>query len=294
MTGSRRAAGEGTRQEWREAGRDVARAVSGGMVVGIPLLYTMESWWAGANVSPPYLLAGLLACLVPVFLLVFVTGFWSRPPNHLGGTVMQTVQAVGISYAVAGVVLFALARVTWSMPLADAVGRLTYEAIPFALGAGLASTMVGGSSSREPQDQENGHRHPRAEATVKDIGITAVGAVVIGMAIAPTDEIPLLVAGVGGIRLLVVIALSLVVSYMIVFASGFLDERKRRAQRGVLQHPVTETVTAYLVSLLVSAVMLALFQNLALDAPLEETVARIVVLGFPAAIGGGAGRLVVG
>ncbi|MGK5448197.1 DUF2391 family protein [Streptomyces radiopugnans] len=61
---------------WREAGKDLARAVSGGMIVGIALMYTVEVWWAGANVTASHLTVGLLACLVPVFLVVLGSGFW--------------------------------------------------------------------------------------------------------------------------------------------------------------------------------------------------------------------------
>jgi uncharacterized membrane protein len=62
---------------------------------------------------------------------------------------------------------------------------------------------------------------------------------------------------------------------------------------GLLQRPLTETLAAYLVALLVSALMLGAFDNLALDAPPHEILGRIIVLGLPAAVVGSAGRLIV-
>lgn len=82
------------------------------------------------------------------------------------------------------------------------------------------------------------------------------------------------------------------VSYTVVFASGFLNEHKRRTQVGVLQRPVAETLASYVVALVVSALMLWMFDNLALGEPLREMVSRVLVLGLPAAVGGSAGRLV--
>lgn len=61
--------------------------------------------------------------------------------------------------------------------------------------------------------------------------------------------------------------------------AGFANEKRRRQQIGVLQHPVTETAAAYLVSLGVSVAMLGFFRNV--GDPLGAGVAHTVVLSFP-------------
>lgn len=220
--------------QWRDVGRDAVRAFSGGMIFGVPLLFTMEVWHAGAQASPPRLLLVLFAAAVLVFLLVRLVGFWSRPARDVSEGLVQAVQAVGLALVSVTAVLVVLGRLTRQMPLSDAVGIVVYEAIPFAVGAAIASA-----------------------------------------------------AG-----LLAVVGLSLVVSYTVVFASGFFNERKRRTQVGVLQRPVAETLASYVVALVVSALMLWMFDNLALGEPLREMVSRVLVLGLPAAVGGSAGRLV--
>ena len=85
-------------------------------------------------------------------------------------------------------------------------------------------------------------------------------------------------------------AASLLISYIIVFASGFTDRRKR-AQRGLLLSPFTETLVTYIVVLIASALMLIFFQQLSSNDPWPEWLSNIIVLGLPASVGGAAGRI---
>ena len=103
----------------------------------------------------------------------------------------------------------------------------------------------------------------------------------------------MLAARMGPPGLFGLVAVSLVVSFSIVFVAGFANEELRHSQQGVLQHPMTETVACYLISLLCAAAMLWFFQRLDLGAPLADTMTNVLVLGLPASIGGAAGRLAV-
>ena len=87
-------------------------------------------------------------------------------------------------------------------------------------------------------------------------------------------------------------AASLLLSYGIVFASGFTDRSERR-ERGLLLSPETETLVAYLMALIASMLMLVFFQPLSPQDPWQEWLSNIIVLGLPAAIGGAAGRILI-
>jgi putative integral membrane protein (TIGR02587 family) len=126
---------------------------------------------------------------------------------------------------------------------------------------------------------------------VADFGATIIGAIFLSFSIAPTDEIPMLAAELDYSHSLALIGLSLLLSYIIVFASGF--GAGQHEQPGPFQSPLTETVLAYVLSLLVALISLSLFDQIALDDPLGHVVAMVLVLGLPATIGGAAGRLVV-
>ena len=114
----------------------------------------------------------------------------------------------------------------------------------------------------------------------------------IAFSIAPTEEIAIVAAGLPPLWLLLVMTASLLISYIIVFASGFTD-RRERAQRGLLLSPLTETLLAYVVVLIASALMLIFFQQLTSNDPWQEWLGNIIVLGLPASVGGAAGRILV-
>jgi putative integral membrane protein (TIGR02587 family) len=87
----------------------------------------------------------------------------------------------------------------------------------------------------------------------------------------------------------VMVGASLLISYTVVFIAGFSGQDRRRQHHGLFQGPVTETLVTYLVALAVAAALLWLFQR---DlTPLDDLLARAIVLGLPAAVGGAVGRL---
>ena len=88
-------------------------------------------------------------------------------------------------------------------------------------------------------------------------------------------------------------ALSIVISYIIVFAAGLTNQQKRHQQQGVFQRPISETIAAYLVSLFAAMLMLIFFQKLRFDDPWQLWLSHTTLLGLPAAVGGAAGRLAI-
>ncbi|HEY9735401.1 MAG TPA: DUF2391 family protein, partial [Trichocoleus sp.] len=133
---------------------------------------------------------------------------------------------------------------------------------------------------------------PTREA-LRDIGATLVGAIILASNIAPTDEVSMLEAAITPPWLLVMIGVSLVLSYCIVFAAGFAAQRKRRQQQGIFQRPITETVITYLVSLLSATLMLWFFHRVGPGDPWSLWFKQTIILGLPATIGGAAGRLAI-
>jgi putative integral membrane protein (TIGR02587 family) len=129
------------------------------------------------------------------------------------------------------------------------------------------------------------------DPTVADLGATLLGAAFVALSIAPTDEVPMITAALSPTWLLVLMAASLLSSYGIVFVADFGNQEGRHTQLGAFQHPITETVVSYLAALCVAGALLWLFQR-GVDPP-SDLLARTIVLGFPASIGGAAGRLAV-
>jgi len=136
---------------------------------------------------------------------------------------------------------------------------------------------------------------PGLHATLADLGAAFAEAIFLSFSIAPTEEIPMLATAIPTLQLPVIIFFSLGLTYGIVFIAGFGGQDQRRGTAGLLQHPSTETIMAYLVSLATSALMLWLFGQIGPAGGTDPLVAyeQILILGLPAAVGAAAGRLAV-
>jgi putative integral membrane protein (TIGR02587 family) len=279
---------QATGSPWTTEATDLARAASGGLLFGIPLLYTMEVWWTGSHTRPIQGLAALAVAAGPVFLLHRTEGFRSSGRVRGVDAAMDTVETLAVGLVLVTVVLVVLREITGSTPLEEAVGKVVYEAVPFAIGAGVAKHLF-----RQRRDEPDDGSRPsgRLDATAADLGATTIGAVFVSLNIAPTDEVPMLAAAMGPQWLLALVGLSLAVSYLIVFVAGFAGQERRRASEGLLQHPLTETIACYVVALVASGAMLWFFQRA--EGPWHLTLTHVVVLGMPASVGGAAGRLAI-
>jgi putative integral membrane protein (TIGR02587 family) len=271
---------------WRREAQAFTRAFSGAFLFGVPLLFTMEMWWIGVFADLWKLLVLLGLAFVVNLHLIYFAGF--KDEGHtLHAVLDQAVDAIAVGIVASTAVLFVLNRISPGDPLDSIAGKIIAQAVPLSIGASAANAIF---SRREGRQGEGSQMHPHL-AVWNDIGATAAGAIFIGFAIAPTDEIPMLAAQLDYWHELALIGVSLVITYGIVFASGFDPRHPHKV--GLWQRPFTETVLAYVVSLLVALTALFLFDRIELSDPPAEIVSQAVVLGLPAAIGGAAGRLVI-
>lgn len=290
------------RQAWKTEVEDLVRGACGGFLFGTPLLYTMEMWWIGSSVSPPMMLGALVVTYGVVFWLNRTEGFRRMSRNTSRQAAMDSVEAIALGVLCTALILVLLQEITFQTPLDEAVGKLIYESVPFTLGVALANQFLQGerntqsdSSSDSSSGSSASQTRPSNElhATLSDIGATLIGSTIIAFNIAPTDEVPMLAAAIPTPWLLGIIAISLVVSYGIVFEAGFTKQQRRMQQQGIFQRPSGETVAAYLISLAAAAVMLWFFQQLQFSDPWSVWLRYTLVLGLPATIGGAAGRLAI-
>ncbi len=291
-SGVERSGRRGRTGSWQRELQDILRAVSGGFIFATPLLYTMETWWIGTTAELWKLLLFLgLASLISLALARTRTGGF-KEQTDLFATIEQTVDGIAVGLVGAVVVLTVLNRIQVGDPLDSILGKIIVQAVPLSIGAAVANAIFGrhGERSREGDEQE-GEAPSVTGAFLADFGATTIGAIFLAFSIAPTDEVPMLAAELNYAHQLALIGLSLLVSYTIVFASGFGAGPGQ--QSGPFQSPLTETVLAYVLSLVVVLISLFLFDQIDGDDPLGHIVAMVLVLGLPATIGGAAGRLVV-
>lgn len=271
-------------KQWSDELTVFIRAFAGAAVFGIPLVFTMEMWWIGKSLSLSYLLIVVALGIVANFGLAHVAGF--RANDSLSLSIDQAIDALAVGIVSAIVLLFALNQLRPSDGVEHGTGMVILLAIPLSLGASVARQVFSGRHGRQGEETSN---LTHTQGVLADAGATAIGGVFIGISIAPTDEVEMIAAGITWWHMFAIIGLSLFLSYLIVFASGF-DEA---SPPGPLQHPLTETLMCYLVSLAMAFGMLLMFDRITLADPLQEIMRQTVVLALPATIGGAGGRLVV-
>jgi putative integral membrane protein (TIGR02587 family) len=249
-------------------------------------------WWIGTTAELWKLMLFLgVAALVSLGLARTRSGGFKEETSRFA-SLEQAIDGVAVGLIGAVIVLTVLNRIHLGDPLGSVLGKVIAQAVPISIGAAVANAIFGphGERSREG-DEVSGASQSAGQAFIADFGATLIGALFLSFSIAPTDEIPMLAAELDYAHALALIALSLLLTYFIVFASGF--GTGQHEQQGPFQSPLTETVLAYVLSLLVALAALFLFDRIEWGDPLGEIVAMVLVLGLPAAVGGAAGRLVV-
>ncbi len=285
---------------WSSEVDDLVRAASGGLLFGVPLLYTMEVFWIGQHTTPVQALGLLAVSFVLQVLLNRTGGFRSSRDRNLVDAALDAVEGVALAIVLVAAVLTVLGEIDLSTPLNVVLGKIANQVLPLSLGIGLANNLLsddGAPSDGESDDRDGDAATPDEpldagiDPTISDLGASLVGAVFVALAIAPTDEVPMLSAARSPVWLVAIAGMSLLATYAIVFAAGLKGQTRRHAQTGLLQHPAIETMASYVVALAACLLLLFLFQRL--DPSWRVSIGRVVVLGFPAAVGGAAGRLAI-
>ena len=283
---------------WQAEIKEIISGASGGFLFGIPLLYTMEVWFIGSYVRPSMLLSILAVTLIVIFIINRIEGFRPQESETLPGAIAETIETLAIGMVCSALMLVILKRIDLQTSLTEILGKIIFEGVPFSLGVAFSRSLLSGDSEVD-LDKENNQSGSKDKSqiswqdTIADLGATLIGALFIAFSIAPTDEITVLAASASSPWLLVIMFISLLVSYCIVFASQITNYQERLQQLGVFQSPVSETVISYLVSLFISMLMLWFFQKVAFGDPWYVWLRYSIILGLPASIGGAAGRLAV-
>jgi putative integral membrane protein (TIGR02587 family) len=277
-------------EPWRAEFDAFARAFGGAALFGVPLLFTMEMWWIGEFQPRAHLLAFVVVGLLTNIALARMSGF--RPDyGDWRRDVAEAIEATAVGIVLSLAVLVALGRIDGDTSLVGLYGMVTVQVIPLSVGAMVGNIVFSPDSGRAGTgSSRSGPKTPFGEL-VNDVAATFVGALFLGFAIAPTEEIPMLASGMNGANLVEVILLSLFASYVIVFASGF--DRSHRGEGGIFQRPFSETMLCLIVSLVASALLLYGFGQVHAGDPFHAVLVKTIALGVPASIGGAAGRVVV-
>ncbi len=270
--------------------RDYTRAVGGGLIIGLPLLFTMEVWFEGFILPWWKLLLLLGIAFVIVLGYNSVAGF--RRERSVAELVIDSVSTMGLGIVVAFVALVVLGRIDLETSVRDAAGKVALEAIPIAFGASLAATQLSGEAGGSSKSGSSSSGGKSRSGPFHRLLVGAGGALLFALNVAPTEEPVMLGIGAGPWLLLLVIAASLALTFALVFFANFGGRRVGPRDGGLLEQPVPETIVAYAVSLGVALLLLWSFGRTD-GAGLGPIAGMTVMLAVVASVGAAVGRLLV-
>ena len=269
---------------YSESLREYGRGVAGGLLFSLPLIYTMEVWWAGFIAQPIRLLIFVIATFA--LLIGYNNYVGIRHDADWTDVFVDSVEEFGLGIITAAGLLALLARTTSDMSFAEILGKIVIEAGIVAIGFSVGTAQLGG-------DDEDSGRTTNKEppGVMSQIVISLCGAVLVAANVAPTEEIVIIAAEVGALRLLGIVALSFMLAVLILFFSNFREAR-RVAPAESRWHAMAGGIVTYAVALVASAAILWFFGRFD-TVRTEMMVAQTVVLSLPATLGASAGRLLL-
>jgi putative integral membrane protein (TIGR02587 family) len=284
-------------REWSDEFDDAVRGLASGFLIGIPVVFTVDSWWLGDQNEPLDSLTLLAFSYVLTLLAVYWIGFrrgLRRGWQYFG----DAIEALALAVLALVAVFWVLGQIGDGQAASIAVGRISVAIAPVSLGVAIANHLLARDASRVDPDPGDASamrlgRHNERRRTLFELGASAAGALFLCLAVVPADDLTAIATEVPFRNLPLVILLSLLVTYSVVFAAGFAGEAQRQRTRGLLQTPFAETVLAYLAALLVCLTVLWLFGRIDEGSAWVEVYTKTVLLAFPASMAAAAGRLAV-
>jgi putative integral membrane protein (TIGR02587 family) len=278
-------------------GIGLARAVGGAVIFALPMLMTMEMWWLGFYMDRVRLAVLVVVCVPLLVGLSHVAGFEETfEPRQ---DILDAFVAYAVGFATSALVLALFGVLRSEMPVDEVVGKVALQAVPASIGALLAQSQLGG---RRVSDEggntgtgggaSSGPEGRRPSTYASQLFLMAVGALFLAFNVAPTEEVVRIAYIMSGARALVLVGLSLVVMHAFVYALEFRGQEDLGPETPEWSAFLRFTVAGYAVALLICAYVLWTFGRLD-GVGMAEGVATVIVLGFPAAIGAAAARLVL-
>lgn len=271
----------------RESLQEYGRGLAGGLLFSLPLLYTMEVWWAGFIASPWRLV--LLLGFTFVLLLGYNRFAGLRRDATWREIAVDSVEELGLGIVTAAGALYLIGQIGPGTSFDEVLGKVVVETAVVAIGfsVGTAELHAGGDDDRGLSHRDRG----RASHLRRELVIAFCGAVLFAANVAPTEEILMIAAETPAVRLAILAAVSLAIGSVIINFSNFKSS-DTALHRGGGTDVILGSAITYAVALVASAVMLWFFGRFD-GAALEMIVSQTVVLGFPSTLGASAGRLLL-
>jgi putative integral membrane protein (TIGR02587 family) len=259
----------------------LARATAGAIIFSLPLLMTMEMWDLGTSMNPWHQVL-LFAISLPLLIgMSHVVGF--EDTFGWQDDVIDAFVALAVGFITSGFVLLLLGLIRSETSVSDTLDKIEVQTVPASIGALLSQSQFGRQSEQGLE---------RSSSYAGEMFLMAVGALFLTFSVAPTEEVILIAHRMNHWQSILLSMFSLALMHSFVYAANFRGEEiiPEGATHGDIF--LKFTLAGYALALLMCLFVLWVFGRTNGLAN-TEIVMAIVVLGFPAAIGASAARLII-
>ena len=270
-----------------ESSLEYGRGITGGLIFSLPLLYTMEVWWAGFLLDPWRMLLYVITTFALLLLYNRFAGL--RRDASFREVVIDSVEEMGLGLVIAAAMLWLTGPLDLLSGTFEVTGKVVMEAMTVAIGVSVGTSQLGVENESDegmsgPAGKDEGQYLPQ-------VAIALCGAVLFAANIAATDEVTTIARDSPPGRILALGGISMLgAAWTLAYSRMHGADRHVRKETRVEQF--RGAVTTYAVALVGSAGCLFFFGRFD-GQPLGLAIAMCVVAGVPAALGASAGRLLL-
>lgn len=269
----------------------LSRGLAGALLFALPMLMTMEMWYLGFYISRERLLLLMLLNIPLLIVLSHRIGFektltWRE-------AIRDAIVAYGIGIVASAVILLAFGLLKGDMPLSEWIGKIALQAVPASIGAMLGRSQLAGDADDEEEDEDDEEQEQERKTSYGgELFLMAAGALFLSLNVAPTEEMIVLAYKMTPWHALAILTLSIGLMHGFVYAVSFEGGHELSPETPWWHAFLRFTLPGYAIALAISLYSLWTFERID-DTASVEIIISMIVLGFPAALGAAAARLIL-
>ncbi|MCY7375824.1 MAG: TIGR02587 family membrane protein [Pyrinomonadaceae bacterium] len=267
---------------------DLARAFGGAILFSFPMLMTMELWFLGFYMNGLRLTIFTLLTIPLLIGLSYFDGF--EATSSVWDDTIDTFVAYAVGFISATAMLFLFGVIEFGMSTDEIIGKISVQAIVGGFGAMFARSLLTG----DQKEEEESEKRQRDASYFGELFLMAVGAVFLSMSVAPTEEMTLISYKMTDWHTLALAVATILMMHAFVYSVEYRDFEQELPHHhtSFVDSFLRFTVVGYAIVLLISFYILWTFGSID-EMAFAEKLKATIVLGFPAAIGASASRLIL-
>lgn len=271
----------------RETLQEYGRGIIGGLLFSLPLIYTMEVWWTGFIAPPGYLICSILVTFL--LLLGYNTFAGMRKDSSFWEVCWDSVEEIGLAFCVSFLFLLLISQINFGMSMDEIAGKVIVESMVVAIGISVGTAQLGGDEKEKSGTAGEKKNQKTGDSVWKIFIFSFCGAVLFASSVAPTQEILQIAIESNNIQLLLMVILSLFLSFIILYFSNFKGSSETKIGPNKM---IFYILLTYLAALIVSFFFLWFFGRIEGNS-FYIILSQMIVLAIPGSIGAAAGRLLI-